>query len=49
MPLDVVASRISGMLRSIIAQMQCSDSERLRRELAVSFDLVFNGIIDRRS
>lgn len=49
LPLDVAAARISGMLRTVISQILCRDAEQLRRELAASFDIVFNGIIDRRS
>jgi AcrR family transcriptional regulator len=47
LPVDVVASRIAAVLRSIIAQVLGSDLEQLRRELTVCFDMVFNGIRDR--
>jgi len=47
LPVDVVASRIAAVLRSIIAQVLGSDVEQLRRELTVCFDMVFNGIRDR--
>ena len=49
LPVDVVASRIAAVLRSIIAQVLGSDVEQLRRELTVWFDMVLNGIRDRRN
>ncbi len=47
LPVDVAASRISTELRALISQILCTDVEQLRRELSVSFDIVFNGIKDR--
>jgi AcrR family transcriptional regulator len=47
LPIQVVAARLSGVLRSIISQILLYDAEQLRRELAVCFDIVFNGIVDR--
>jgi hypothetical protein len=47
LPLDVVASRISAVLKGVIAQVLNSDAQQLRRELSVCFDIIFNGIIER--
>lgn len=47
LPTDMVATRVTTVLRGVIAQICTSDAEELRRELAVCFDIVFNGIIDR--
>ena len=47
LPVQVVAARLSSVLRSIISQILLYDPEQLRRELAVCFDIVFNGIVDR--
>jgi AcrR family transcriptional regulator len=47
LPVQVVAARLSSVLRSIISQILLYDAEQLRRELAVCFDIVFNGIVDR--
>jgi TetR/AcrR family transcriptional regulator, cholesterol catabolism regulator len=46
-PPDVIAARMSGMLRSVIAQVLCADAEKLRRELSFCFEIVFNGIVHR--
>ncbi|HEX8917426.1 MAG TPA: helix-turn-helix domain-containing protein [Chloroflexota bacterium] len=48
LPLDVVASRICGVVRGMSAQILSSDPAQLRLELAVSFDMVINGIAERR-
>jgi AcrR family transcriptional regulator len=49
LPVHIVAGRLSGVLRNIIAQIMQYDAEQLRRELSVCFDIVFNGIVDRRT
>ena len=49
LPLDVVASRICGVVRSMSAQILSCEPAQLRRELAVSFDMVINGIAERRN
>ncbi len=48
-PLEVVASQLSGILRLTIMKVITQDREQLRREVAVCFEMIFNGIRDRRS
>jgi NADH dehydrogenase len=47
LPLDVVASRISALIRSIICEFMCRSADDLRREVRVCIDIVMNGIGDR--
>jgi AcrR family transcriptional regulator len=47
LPVDVVASRISAVVVGSMAQVLSASAETIRRELAVCFDIVFNGITDR--
>lgn len=47
-PLDIVAAQLSGLLRLTIMKVTIQNREQLRRELTVCFEMVFNGIRDRR-
>lgn len=49
LPPAVIASQLSGILRLTIMQVRTHDIEQLRQELAVCFEMIFNGIQDRRS
>jgi AcrR family transcriptional regulator len=48
LPVAVVADRISGVLIAVLSRVTSLNEEELRRELAVCFDIVFNGITERR-
>jgi hypothetical protein len=47
LPAHVVAKKITVVLTSIIAQILYVDAEVARCELAVCFDILFNGISER--
>lgn len=47
LPLDIVSSRMSAVLKGVIADVLIRDCQLLRRELSICFDMLFNGIIDR--
>jgi AcrR family transcriptional regulator len=47
LPIDVMASRISAVLTSIVPQVTARDPQHLRRDLSICFDIVFNGIMKR--
>jgi AcrR family transcriptional regulator len=47
LPLEIVAARLGATLRGLVTQVVTAESERLKHELAVFFDIVFNGIRDR--
>jgi AcrR family transcriptional regulator len=49
LPAPVVADRMSGMVVAILAHVTISHPDELRRELAVCFDILFNGITERRT
>ncbi|HEX6508931.1 MAG TPA: TetR family transcriptional regulator [Chloroflexota bacterium] len=49
LPVSVIANRMTGVLVSILAQVTTEDPSELRRELAVCFDILFNGITERRT
>jgi hypothetical protein len=44
LPLDTVAARLSDMVIGIMAAVAAVAAEKLRAELEVCFDIVFNGI-----
>ncbi|HEY8684070.1 MAG TPA: helix-turn-helix domain-containing protein [Chloroflexota bacterium] len=48
LPIGIVADRISGVLIAVLSRVTALNEEELRRELAVCFDIVFNGITERR-
>ena len=48
LPVSVVAERISGVLIAVLSRVTTLHEEELRRELAVCFDIMFNGITERR-
>lgn len=48
LPLDTVACRFADSVRCIMAQILNHGPEALRRELSLTFDMMFNGIRDRR-
>lgn len=47
LPVDVMASRISAVLTSIVPQVTVREPQHLRRDLSICFDIVFNGIMKR--
>lgn len=47
--LGIIASQLSGILRLTMMQVLTRDIDQLRRELALCFEMVFNGIRDRRN
>jgi hypothetical protein len=47
LPLDVAASRLSLVVIMLVGQAGGTSPEVLHRNLSVSFDMVFNGIIKR--
>lgn len=47
LPLDVAASRLSLIVITLVAQAGGVPADRLERNLSVSFDMLFNGIIKR--
>lgn len=47
--LVIVASQLSGILRLTMMQVLTRDIEQLRHELALCFEMIFNGIRDRRN
>ncbi|MGH2448602.1 MAG: TetR/AcrR family transcriptional regulator [Chloroflexota bacterium] len=49
LPLDVAASRISSILRTVLSQVRSYPIDQLKRELTVCMDIVYNGIRDRRT
>ena len=48
LPVSIVAERTGGVLIAVLARVTSSTKDELRRELAVCFDIVFNGIRERR-
>lgn len=48
LPLDQVAARLSSILRMVWLQAARGEPDVLRQEMDVCFDIVFNGITDRR-
>jgi hypothetical protein len=49
LPLDIVAKRVCAILTSIVAQIKTSDASSAHRDLSVCFDVLFNGITERRN
>jgi AcrR family transcriptional regulator len=49
LPLDIVAKRVGAILTSIVAQVLTYNAADARRDLSVCFDVVFNGISERRN
>jgi AcrR family transcriptional regulator len=49
LPLDIVAKRVGAILTSIVAQAMTCDATDARLDLAVCFDVLFNGISERRN
>jgi AcrR family transcriptional regulator len=47
LPLDVVSDRFSCIITSIVAQVPGGDISVLRRNLSISFDMLFHGITKR--
>lgn len=47
LPLELVAARLSAIVTSLIAQIQTPGERHLQQDLAISFDIVFNGITRR--
>jgi AcrR family transcriptional regulator len=47
LPLDVVSSRISSIITSVVAQVATCEPSVLRRNLHICFDMLFNGITKR--
>ena len=48
LPIGIVADRISSVLIAVLSRVTSLNEDELRRELAVCFDIVFNGITERR-
>lgn len=48
LPVGIVADRISGVLVAVLSRVTSQAEDELRQELAVCFDIVFNGITERR-
>jgi AcrR family transcriptional regulator len=48
LPVAIVADRISGVLIAVLSRVTSLTEDELRQELAVCFDIVFNGITERR-
>jgi AcrR family transcriptional regulator len=48
LPLDVVADRFTALLVQIVTQVVTCEASRLHEHLAVSLDILFNGITERR-
>jgi len=48
LPLDVVADRFTVLLVQIVTQVVTCEASRLHEHLAVSLDILFNGITERR-
>lgn len=49
LPVTIVAERISGVLIAVLSRVTSVKHEELRQELAVCFDIVLNGITERRN
>ena len=49
LPLDIVAKRLCAILTSIVSQIMTSDAGSAHRDLSVCFDVLFNGISERRN
>jgi AcrR family transcriptional regulator len=47
LPMDVAASRLSLVVTMLVGQTASTPADVLRRNLSVSFDMLFNGIIKR--
>ncbi len=48
LPLAMVASRVSAVLLGIVAQVTTCEAAQLRHDLIVGFDILLNGISERR-
>ncbi len=48
LPLPMIASRVSAVLLGIVAQATTCEAAHLRYELTVGFDILLNGISERR-
>lgn len=48
LPIGIVADRVTGVLIAVLSRVTSLTEDELRRELAVCFDIVFNGITERR-
>ncbi|HZU12729.1 MAG TPA: TetR/AcrR family transcriptional regulator [Chloroflexota bacterium] len=46
-PTDVAAARFSSVIASLTAQVACREAGALRRDLAISFDMLLHGIVKR--
>jgi AcrR family transcriptional regulator len=47
LPVTIVADRISGVLIAVLSRVTTLEDDELRRELAVCFDMMLNGITER--
>jgi hypothetical protein len=47
LPLDVVSTRISNIITSLVTQVTICEPSALRRNLDICFDMLFNGITQR--
>jgi AcrR family transcriptional regulator len=47
LPVSIVADRISGVLIAVLSRVTSLTQDELHQELAVCFDIVFNGITER--
>ena len=44
---EVIGSQLNAILRGLMSRILGSDPDRLRQELSICFDIVFNGVRDR--
>ncbi|MGH2441894.1 MAG: TetR/AcrR family transcriptional regulator [Chloroflexota bacterium] len=49
LPLEIVSNRLSANFATIVGQVMNCDPEGLHRELAICFEIVLNGISERRN
>jgi AcrR family transcriptional regulator len=47
LPLDIVATRMSAIVTSVVAQLMTRDAGDLRRDLSICLDILCNGISER--
>lgn len=47
LPLDVVSSRLSCIITSLVAQATSCEPSVLRRNVCISYDMLFNGLVKR--
>ena len=47
LPLDVVSTRISNIITSLVTEVTTREPSALRRNLEICFDMLFNGITQR--